>query len=684
MKTPRAVRSSIYSGLLAVAACGDGGPTPPPPPVVEELQLEPAQVDITVLNTTAPLSARIPGQSTPTPTMTVVSETRWLNDAPVLDPDSLARGRVHGAAPGAATVNVSAFGKSKQLTVRVSHPRPAVLSATAPGALGENDTITLRGYRLHENLGAVSLGGLPISVQTRDSATLRLRVGAAAAAVGCGAAPTDSLRIAGADLLVAFARPRRRASELQLDVGQAQLLDDVHQACLMLPMGTRYALAFLDTRAIEQSKLPRMQHRPILEYSVRIAPPNANAMMASEVDGDVAPASDVVSFNRSGADIYDPFSRATPWQLNEDFSVIPLQGAHPLAQFRVQRIYNNHYVVASEAGMPTDTLTRTLASLDTTFARFFRDAEPLYKSWLSPRMPRTSVGSGQLLVLVIRGCPFNVAGRAITRDVDPTLASSWVILATCGVPQTPASTRAGMLLLHELAHIWQFESTHATYGTGFTGAADTWAIEGGADLAVNEVMRRRANLTLTSNWVWASSVFNDTPADAFTHLAMANGTFTGGYAPAAAFLQHNVVSRVRAGADVDAAVSHVLKSSLQGWYGYGFTSQLANGFVSAMRDMEVSFEPGDALLRWTMSQAIDDLTSSTSLQNHTYRSVQSAHPQFGWRPSGELTATAGVGLNVTRQQGSPAYVYLNNDAAAGTYVLTSTVPGVKWMIARYR
>src|SRR5688500_10846256 len=152
----RHARPALLASLLAAAACG----TSPTAPGTGRSPAD-AAVTLTRLGDTAAVAGGAP---------VLASESRWLGELPVLDPEALAAGRIRAAAPGTATLRAG----GAPLVVHVVPARPLVLAATvAPGDAA--DTLLLRGFRLRE-LGAVRVGGEPARVLGGDSATLRLAV----------------------------------------------------------------------------------------------------------------------------------------------------------------------------------------------------------------------------------------------------------------------------------------------------------------------------------------------------------------------------------------------------------------------------------------------------------------------------------------------------------------------------
>jgi hypothetical protein len=663
-----AKRANIWFAVL-IAACSDA---PEVGPV--HLGVFPERLDVSSLNTPGQITVYSSGNSTNRPRLSVLREIRWVPDRPVLDSDSLARGRIYARAPGEAVLKVEAFGGSTEYTVRVTHPRPVVFGVEARGAVGVGDTITLIGYRVNDNLGVMTLGDAPLDYVGGDSIRMRVSVGASARGVECVRQVNDTLKFSGADVAIPLLLPRRRADQIQLQIGEARMLTAAEQNCLILPGATRYALAFLDARRIEQSRNPRNTWQLFGNFAAGLTVPDTTGSLKNVMPRHGATLGDVVVQANAAADPANAWERDRPWVLNEEFDVrttssIPIRA-------KVHRIYDNHFVLAAQSDFHPDSLRAHLAKFDTTFNRFLRDTEPLYRRWFADRRPRTSAASGQLLVVVKHACGGGFAHRS---SADPSAPSSWITMDVCGVPVVD-DVSFELTPLHELAHVWQFEYLH-TFAP-FSDTSESWALEGGADYAVAEAMRRRAGLPIDGNWEWASSIGTRTAADGFSRLAWLNTDFTAGYKTAGNFLQHLIVKRIRAGMQIDEANAFILRASLQNWYGQSFTHRVASGFVAEMQSVEPGWDPAAAILKWTLSIALDELTANPELQNLTYRNVRNAHPSFGW-PAIPVNAPQDRRVLMQNKAGEPFFLLLNNENSPATYVLFANVPNVKWMIARY-
>ncbi|MEW5928121.1 MAG: hypothetical protein AB1941_11600 [Gemmatimonadota bacterium] len=682
-------RPALLASLLAAAACGTA-------PTAPEAGRSPAGASVTLVRVGD--TAAVAGGA-----LALASESRWLDELPVLDPEALAAGRVRAAAPGTAEVRT---GAGEVLTVRVAPARPLVLAASvAPG--DGTDTLLLRGFRLRE-LGAVRVGGEPARVLGGDSATLRLAV-APPADAGCA---TGGVRQAvdaeGADVAPGLAVARPRRGDLRLAVGQAVRLSAEAAACLRFAPapGARYALAFLDTRKLRDAEGGFEGYAPSpLAYTVTVAEAGSAAPAApAALRTPASPALDRAA--AADADAGAPASlvrRAAPWREGERFAVGDVPGGGS-ATARVVRVYGGHLVLAlAEGEEPAGGAAAWLARADSAFARAEERAYPLLRAALTPTLPATSAGSGQLLVLARRGSGA-LLGASVTHTVDGR-KHSYALLNTAW-----ETTAAGLLktLAHELAHAWQEQYAWETRpaGTAASGATTAWAAEGNAELLASVAAARVEGIGLTGNWDWAAGLGDGRRAAYALLAANARGEFTQGYESGASFQMDLAIRMVRAGSSEDEALAAVSRGALDGWHGWDAHGARRPGLTARMRSaLDAAWDPADALLRWTLSQAVDDLTANPDLQNHAFRRVSTAGqgPAMGWlAPAllrtgdravrvdpGSPATVSGNAAVLTWRYGSPNYFLVDDRGLGGAYRLSSTaggapLPGVAWMVVRYQ
>ena len=692
------------SALLALSACGQS-PAGSSAPETAAVSLDRGVVTFSLPGETAAVTASAGGQSTNVPSFTVVSESRYLHDQPVLDPAALAAGQLRANGPGSTTVEVRAFGGAPaRLEVRFAPSGPMVLSAVPDSSVGA-DGFRLRGYALDRAGAQVSVGSASARVVGGDSATLRI-LAPAAAGEACSAG--EALRVGGAAVAPGVVIARAGGESVRLDVGQSQRLSAGAAGCLRLAAipGARYALAFLDARQVRASRGGSEGRAPSPAfYSVsvseagRTAPAAAPSFAARRsVQAGVAHRTLAGS-----AEAGSPFVRAEPWREGERMVLRDGALGEPVAA-RVVRVYGGHLVFAmAEGDEPAGGRDAWVARADSAFAQLVQRGYPVLGGALTSTRPVTSAGSGQLLVLARRedGPYMGSTASVVSGGREVSMA---VLNTAYG------STGAGVLrtLAHEVAHAWQQQYAWETRPgqVGAAGGTAAWASEGGAELLAWMVMRETRGTSLTGNWDWAAGA--DVPDQtAFALLAAGSrGDFTAGYASAASFQLDLVTRLVRRGVSEADALSMVARGSLEGWHGFDPSGARRAGLAERMRSrLGAAWDPAGALLTWTLSQALDDQLSDPELQNHTFRAVSSAglSSARGWLPQAVLRSgaaaqpghaasravLAGNSASLQWDYGSPNYFLLEDDGVGAAYRLRSEWNGApleatEWMIVRYR
>ncbi len=692
----------LLCSLLALGGCGDSPTGVAAAPAATAADT--ASVTLALPGDTAalaPAAGRV---------LALAAESRWLHDLPVLDAAALAAGRVVAAAPGSATLRVETPGRAPELLrVHVRPPRPLVLAASvAPGA--DADTLVLRGWRLRDLAGdAVSAGTDVARALGGDSATLRLALPPVADGACVTGAPRQAVSVRGGDAAPGLAVTRSRRGDLRLAVGEAVRLTAEQAACLRFApaAGGRYALAFLDTRKLRDAEAGFEGYAPSpLAYAVTVAEAGSAAPApAAALRAPLRPASDVLrpALAAGSGEPGALVGRASPWTEGERFPVQDPDGAGTLTA-RVVRVYGGHLVLAvAEGEEPAGGSAAWLARADSAFAGAVETAYPLLRAALSPTLPVTSAGSGQMLVLAHRGASGRL-GTSVTVTADGR-KRSYTLLDTSW-----ETTAAGLLktLAHELAHAWQEQYTWETRpaGVGASGATTAWAVEGNAELLASVAAARAQRLGLTGNWDWAAGMGDGRLAPYALLAANTRGEFTQGYESGASFALDLAVRLVRSGRSEDEALALVSRGALDGWHGFDAHGGRREGLTARMRRaLDAGWEPAGALLRWTLSQAVDDLTANPEFQNHAFRRVSTAAqgPALGWLPPavlrsggravrGDPAAPATVSGNaatLTWRYGSPNYFLVEDGGFGGAYRLGAAaggapLQGVAWMVIRYQ
>lgn len=706
MSTRRLSAPAVLLAAALAAGCGGSSPTGPGGTTTQPAR---TTVDVSTGTLAMPgdelaLRATAGGQTTGTPSLTVVSEARWLDDAAVLDAASLSAGRIRAAAPGTATLDVSAFGAAPaRVVVTVRPSRPLVVAATET-AVGDGDVLVLRGWGM-DRVAAVRVGADAAAVVSRDSATLRLSLPSVADA-GCAAPRRDAVSVDGGDVVAGLTVARRHRAELRLAVGQVARLADGASGCLRLAPAAdaRYALAFLDARRVRAAERGYEGAPPsVSTYAVTVAEagtaaPRLTRGPSSSPASSASPAPRRVS--AAVADDGTPFARRARWSEGERFTSRIAGIASPLS-FRVVRVRDGLVLAAAEGRAYAGGEAAWLARADSALAMMASQGVPLLTRVLGAA-PETGAGTGQLLVLAYDE-PTPALGATTTR-ADGGRPLSYVFLNA-----SFTFTATGLLrtLAHEATHAWQERAAWETKpaGAAAAGGGPAWAVEGTAELVAGSVVRRSLGLGLRANWDWSAAQGDGRTGSYALLAASARGDFTAGYASAAGFGQDLVQTLVSAGRTEEDALASVVRGALEGWNGWDAHGGRRMGLAARMRAAAPGWEAADALLRWTVRQAADDLTDAPELQNPAYLRVSTAGRDrgLGWLPAAVLRGGAsaqatdpaaaavvsGNAAAIPVRYGSPGYVWLEDGGTGGAYALSASAAGAPlddaaWMIVRIR
>lgn len=708
-RSPATLGFVIAAALLA--ACGNpAGPSSDGAGSAPALRLDRTSVLLEALGDSAALTASLDAQSTRTPALSLHSEARQLDEAAVLDAAALARGVILASAPGSATLQVTAFGAAPAaVTVQVRPRRPAIVAASTD-VVGDGDTLRLRGYRMDAlAAGSVTVGGTPAQLLGGDSATLLVAL-PSLDAPDCSGAARQPLQVQGADVAAGIEVLRRRRGELKLAVGQALQLTPRAAHCLLLAPepGARYALAFVDTRqtARAQSGFEGYLDGPP-RYTVTVRGDGTAARASLAPSSSRSPAPERMRSSQSGAEAADRdvrvFARSTPWRVGDRFRAMD-PAVDTLLTARVVAVYEGGLVLAAAEGQAADGgLDSWLARADSALRFFAAEGTGVYRRVITANAPTTSAGSGQLLVLAARD---NSAYMGFSESAEVNGRVHSVTHLNLATP-LPSSASALRLISHEIAHAWQAQYAADTRPAGAhewqTGA--TWSIEGTADLLGWWLVGRYLRIEPSSNWDWARAVEQPASAPYALLAASTRDNFAQGYASAASFCLDLATRMVREGATWEAALASVVRGSLDGWYGYSASGARREGLAARVRPLlGAAWEPGSALLTWTLSQAVDDASTSEIFQNRAFLSASSGpNPTQGWgapailRTGGTATrvnygAVADVWGNaasVSPVSSSPNYVLIDDDGQGGAYSLAAAwngtpLPSVAWALVRYK
>lgn len=471
---------------------------------------------------------------------------------------------------------------------------------------------------------------------------------------------------------------------LDLAPGQTRVLSEAEARCFSLSAsGAEYVLAGFDARAVEASaKGPFAGGLSEPSYTIGDGAGAARNLVAS--DGKAAALPGDLRLNTSAAP-GDAYARATPWVAGERFSVRPMVGTGTVPA-KVVKVAGRYVLAVIESD--ADGAGRMLEQAETALEFLAAQGTPVLRQTLGEAAPVTSPGSGQLLILAAAWNPEQGAGATWTQE-DAAGARSMVWLNTNlrpgrgdGYEMYDHASYRLKVLAHELAHAWQVQYLRGAHGASHSAPGSAaWSIEGGADFVAMDLVRRYLGVGLTANWAWqdhldpreSGVIYALEPADA-------RGRLPWGYYDAASLLRDLQVRLMNAGLSADAAMAEVARGAVEGWYGDDGEGGACHGLVERVRThLGAAWDPAEAVLTWTLTQAADDRTGNRALNNPVYRKVGDRGAAYGWKPSAEVKAGRVGSSSFTQVSGGSFFVQVTG---AGTVSAASNTPGVRWMIAR--
>jgi len=486
---------------------------------------------------------------------------------------------------------------------------------------------------------------------------------------------------------------------VDLQPGQTASLTAGEAACFRLAphAGARYALAGFDARAIEGARSgpePALSSDPV--YVVGDGSGAAPSPAPAGSRGPSATAVPVDMHLRADAapDPLSPFSRATPWQQGERFGIRRLDGQPATA--RVVRVMGRYVFALVEADREGHT-DRFIDDTEEAMGYLQREGfGVLNRVWGGAELV-TSAGSGQVLVVYAAWNPDHGVGSASTNAAtDGSGIGSFVWLnlnARPGVRDAfsmldVASYRL-KVLAHELTHAWQLRYAYDSQPAGKRTIAfgPAWAMEGTADLVSMDLVRRSLGVGLTSNWNWQDRLRAPNPGITLALQPMdTRGRVSRGYYDAASFLQDVQLRMVRRGTPGDEALAQVARGAVEGWYGTDAAGVRRTGLAGRVRPvLGAGWEPADAVLLWTLTQAADDQTDFADLNNPMYDHAADPEHNYAWKAAlDEVQPGRAFAYQVQRSAGSSFFVRVKDGGSGGTVSLSASVGGTRWMIARLK
>jgi hypothetical protein len=486
---------------------------------------------------------------------------------------------------------------------------------------------------------------------------------------------------------------------VDLQPGQTASLSAGEAACFRLAphAGARYALAGFDARAIDGAQAgpePSLYDQPSYvvgdgSNAAPVAAPNADRVADA-----ARPAPDATLRADAAPDASSPFSRATPWTVGETFALRRVTGEPATA--RVVRVMGR-YVFALVDGDSESHTDRFIGDTEKAMDSLLRDGEAVLNRTWGDLRPVTSAGSGQLLIVYSAWNPDNGMGSASTYAApDGSAVGTYIWLnlnvrpgVREGYSLIDNSTFRLKVLAHELTHAWQMRYAYLSQPAGARAVSfgPAWATEGTADLVSMDIVRRSLGVGLTSNWSWQSRFDAPNSGVAFAmQPADTRGRLSHGYYDAASFLQDLEVRMVRRGTPSDEALAQVARGAMEGWFGIDAAGVRRQGLADRMRAvLGAGWDPADAVLLWTLTQAADDQTDAAELNNPVYDHAADPGDPNAWQAAtDEVQAGRGFAYQVTRGAGTSFFVRMKDAGQGGTVSLSATVAGTRWMVARLK
>jgi len=301
----------------------------------------------------------------------------------------------------------------------------------------------------------------------------------------------------------------------------------------------------------------------------------------------------------------------------------------------------------------------------------------------------SSDASGQLLIML---------------DASPSSSAAWHPDAiaghgrwgrlTLGLPDGSGFRTTGTsyahnysIIAHEVAHTYQFRWRWQYAGPWKSYLGTAWGIEGGATFAQLETLRETLGVSFTANANFDVLPLSD-PASPLSVGARALGDFTSGYSPGASFLRDLMQRLVQGGMTTANASREVAQGAMEGWYGVneeGLSRGL--GLTARMRArLGASWNPTDAMLLWTMTEAADDMTANALYQNVSNRKSSTTTLSASLPPHALVQPT--VAAAVKRTAGNSG-VFEMSDPLGTAFRADAVVGGVgspvvDWLLLRIR
>jgi hypothetical protein len=490
-----------------------------------------------------------------------------------------------------------------------------------------------------------------------------------------------------------------------LAAGASKRLTDKEAACLSFKgiAGSRYLLAYADTRLVTNAQTKAEWPWPDSAYVIvqdvvrnpftSVAPSSVTAPEPGDPREHVPAAQAFAAASSLPSscpllNTFYPHCRATPYTVGQAITHYP-GGGRPPGAASILTVVGN---LALAVFTPDDDVLvpNAKARADSALEWIAKRNIPLSQKAFSLANPTTTSDESGQLYLALQAASSSGAGwwpdqtNGHGRWARITIALS--ANSAFGDPSS-SYTNALQVLGHEVLHSYQYRWRYEHAGPWVGNLGTSWAIEGGAAFLAQEMVRDRLGIPFTRNTYFGATQPQD-PAFPLIGYGLRVRNFTFGYGSAASLLRDLVQRLVVAGLTYDDAVLLVLRGAMEGWYGINEEGQYHP--LGLSRRMQAvfgrSWNPTDALLQWTMTEAADDLTSNKTYQNLTKKSYDPSTATNAIIP--DALIVPGSSVAVLRAPGTTGVFEIDGSTPAA-YRATSNITRLaetpfEWLLLRIK
>ncbi|MDB4908864.1 MAG: hypothetical protein JWO05_3648 [Gemmatimonadetes bacterium] len=496
------------------------------------------------------------------------------------------------------------------------------------------------------------------------------------------------------------------SATLALAPGEVRMLGATDQ-CLVIPAGSaNYVLTYVDTRAITSAKTGEFTGTGAYTVKIRDAGSTIQSLFGVAARSGGEGASTLVMLpslstrqaraSRAAAaacvnEFTDFSCQPHPWFLGDE---IQLHSDLP-DRTLTARVFHvaGPLVLALPVGEEKKMGAEVLEAARLAANRVALDVLPMLKRAFGDTLPVTSVATDQLLAL------FDVSRDGRTQVTITHLAGAKQVSGVMLMSMSQGSTEAPMFhsLTRQVTELMEAQYSLGAGATAPLSFSTPASVSGVAELYTAEALRRAASQPLDANLDVAAAAASGDPylAEYASEVQFGYGDVESGGGNTRSFLRDLVQRARRKGASQDSAMRAVSRGSLNGWYVRAGDLAERTSLTTRMRALlDPAWDPATALLTWTLSAALDDLTPNAELANTDVKSVW-----HEWVPDAQcltfsggvekcqdaqaLTLGAGNSLQITTPGvGYAGYIPIVSGAARTTVRLTGSVSGIAWAIAR--